>query len=92
MTELLALILGPLGKVLGVVVSLGGLYFWGKYQKSQKEKAQAKAEGLQAQVDIQAGREEVQHETAHAVEETRDRVEAGDAAGVSDAFNSLWDK
>lgn len=92
MTELLSLLLGPLGKILGVVVSLGGLYLWGKYNQSQKEKAQAKAAGLQAQVDIQAGREEVQHEVAQAVEETHAQVEAGDAAGVSDAFNSLRDK
>jgi predicted negative regulator of RcsB-dependent stress response len=87
--EILSLILGPLGKILGVLGAIGGLFLWGKYYKNKADKAQARADGYQAQVEIAQGREEVQGEVAQAVEQTHERVEAGDAAGLSGDFNNL---
>ena len=84
MEMLLSLILGPLGKILGIIVTLGGPVLYGKYYK-----AQARADGYQAQVEIAQGRQEVQYEVDKIVEETHQKVEAGDSAGLSDDFNSL---
>jgi predicted negative regulator of RcsB-dependent stress response len=92
MEMLLSLILGPLGKILGIIVAIGGAILYGKYYQAKAEKAQAKADGYQAQVEIAQGREEVQHEVEKVVEETRQKVEAGDAAGLSDSFNRLRDR
>ena len=92
MEILLSLILGPLGKILGILGTIGGFYLWGKYYKSKADKAEARADGYQAQVEIAQGREEVQHEVEKVVEETRQKVEAGDAAGLSDSFNRLRDR
>ena len=86
---LLSLILGPLGKVLGVLGAIGGFYLWGKYYKNKADKAEARADGYQAQVEIAQGRQEVQYEVDKIVEQTHERVEAGDSAGLSDDFNSL---
>ena len=86
---LLSLILGPLGKILGVLGAIGGFYLWGKYYKNKAGKAEARADGYQAQVEIAQGREEVRHEVEKVVEETYQKVEAGDAAGLSDDFNHL---
>jgi hypothetical protein len=86
---ILSLILGPLGKILGVLGTIGGFYLWGKYYKNKADKAQTRADGYQAQVEIAQEREEVQSEVAQAVEQTHERVEAGDAAGLSNDFNSL---
>jgi hypothetical protein len=92
MEMLLSLILGPLGKIMGVLGAIGGFYLWGKYYKNKADKAEARADGYQAQVEIAQGREEVQHEVEKVVEETRQKVEAGDAAGLSDSFNRLRDR
>jgi hypothetical protein len=89
MEMLLSLVLGPLGKIMGVLGAIGGFYLWGKYYKNKADKAQARADGYQAQVEIAQGREEVQHEVEKVVEETRQKVEAGDAAGLSGDFNNL---
>ena len=89
MEMLLSLILGPLGKILGIIVAVGGAILYGKYCKAKAEKAQARADGYQAQAEIAQGRQEVQHEVDKIVEETHQKVEAGDAAGLSDDFNSL---
>ena len=89
---LLSLILGPLGKIMGVLGAIGGFYLWGKYYKNKAVKAEARADGYQAQVEIAQGCEEVQHEVEKVVEETRQKVEAGDAAGLSDSFNRLRDR
>jgi hypothetical protein len=89
MEMLLSLILGPLGKVIGVLGAIGGFYLWGKYYKNKADKAEARADGYQAQVEIAQGREEVRHEVEKVVEETRQKVEAGDAAGLSGDFNNL---
>ena len=89
MEMLLSLILGPLGKILGIIVAVGGAILYGKYYKAKAEKAQAKADGYQAQAEIAQGREEVQGAVAQTVEQTHKRVEAGDAAGLSDDFNNL---
>jgi hypothetical protein len=86
---ILSLILGPLGKILGVLGAIGGFYLWGKYYKNKADKAQARADGYQAQAEIAQGREEVQDEMAQAVEQTHERVETGDAAGLSGDFNNL---
>ena len=85
----LSLILGPLGKILGIIVAVGGAILYGKYYKAKAEKAQARADGYQAQVEIAQGRQEVQYEVDKIVEETHQKVEVGDAAGLSDDFNSL---
>ncbi|MBU4354007.1 MAG: hypothetical protein KJ822_01525 [Proteobacteria bacterium] len=92
MEILLSLILGPLGKILGVLGAIGGFYLWGKYYKNKAGKAEARADGYQAQMEIAQGREEVQHEVEKVVEETRQKVEAGDAAGLADSFNRLRDR
>jgi hypothetical protein len=92
MEILLSLILGPLGKILGIIFAVGGAILYGKFYKAKAEKAQARADGYQAQVEIAQGREEVQHEVEKVVEETRQKVEAGDAAGLSDSFNRLRDR
>ena len=92
MEILLSLILGPLGKVIGVLGAIGGFYLWGKYYKNKAGKAEARADGYQAQVEIAQGREEVQHEVEKVVEETRQKVEAGDAAGLAGSFNRLRDR
>ena len=86
---LLSLILGPLGKIMGVLGAIGGFYLWGKYYKNKADKAEARADGYQAQVEIAQGREEVKHELDKIVEQTHEMVEAGDSAGLSDDFNSL---
>jgi len=86
---LLSLILGPLGKIMGVLGAIGGFYLWGKYYKNKADKAEARADGYQAQVEIAQGRQEVQYEVDKIVEQTHERVEAGDSAGLSDDFNSL---
>jgi len=92
MEMLLSLILGPLGKILGIIVAVGGAILYGKYYQNKAEKAQARADGYQAQVEIAQGRQEVQYEVEKVVEETRQKVEAGDAAGLSDSFNRLRDR
>jgi len=84
MEMLLSLILGPLGKILGIIVAVGGAILYGKYYKAKAEKAQA--DGYQAQVEIAQGCEEVRHEVEKVVEETRQKVEPGDAAGLADSF------
>lgn len=89
MEMILSLILGPLGKILGIIMAVGGAILYGKYYKGKAEKAQAKADGYQAQAEIAQGREEVQNEVAQAVEQTHERVETGDAAGLSGDFNNL---
>ena len=89
MEMILSLILGPLGKILGIIMAVGGAILYGKYYKAKTEKAQAKADGYQAQAEIAQGREEVQGAVAQAVEQTHERVEAGDAAGLSGDFNNL---
>jgi hypothetical protein len=89
MEMLLSLILGPLGKIMGVLGAIGGFYLWGKYYKNKADKAEARADGYQAQVEIAQGRQEVQYEVDKIVEQTHERVEAGDSAGLSDDFNSL---
>ena len=86
---LLSLILGPLGKIMGVLGAIGGFYLWGKYYKNKAGKAEARADGYQAQAEIAQGRQEVQYEVDKIVEQTHERVEAGDSAGLSDDFNSL---
>jgi len=89
MEMLLSLILGPLGQILGIIIAVGGAILYGKYYKAKAKKAQARADGYQAQVEIAQGRQEVQHEVEKVVEETHQKVEAGDAAGLSDDFNNL---
>jgi hypothetical protein len=42
---ILSLILGPLGKVLGVLGAIGGFYLWERYYKNRAYKAQARSEG-----------------------------------------------
>ena len=92
MEMFLSLILGPLGQILGIIIAVGGAILYGKYYKTKAKKAQARADGYQAQVKIAHGREEMQHEVEKEVEETRQKVEAGDAAGLSDSFNRLRDR
>ena len=89
MEMLLSLILGPLGQILGIIIAVGGAILYGKYYKAKAKKAQARADGYQAQVEIAQGREEVHHEVEKVVEETHQKVEAGDSAGLSDDFNHL---
>lgn len=89
MEMILSLILGPLGKILGIIVAIGGAIFYGKYYKAKAKKAEARADGYQAQAEIAQGRQEVQHEVDQVVEETHQKVQAGDAAGLSDDFNNL---
>ena len=89
MEMLLSLILDPLGKIMGVLGAIGGFYLWGKYYKNKAGKAEARSDGYQAQVEIAQGREEVQHEVEKVVDETRQKVEAGDAPGLSGDFNNL---
>jgi hypothetical protein len=89
MEMILSLILGPLGKILGVLGAIGGFYLWGKYYKNKADKGQVRADGYQAQAKIAQGREEVQGEVAQAVEQTHEKVQAGDAAGLSGDFNNL---
>jgi hypothetical protein len=72
-----------------VLGAIGGFYLWGKYYKNKADKAEARADGYQAQAEIAQGREEVQDEVAQAVEQTHERVETGDAAGLSGDFNNL---
>jgi hypothetical protein len=86
---ILSLILGPLGNILGMLGALGGLFLWGKYYKNKAGKAEARADGYQAQAEIAQGRQEVRDEVAQAVDQTHERVEAGDAAGLSGDFNNL---
>jgi len=64
-------------------------YLWGKYYKNKADKAQVRSDGYQAQAEIAQGRQEVQSEVAQAVEQTHERVETGDAAGLSGDFNNL---
>ena len=89
MEMLFSLIFGPLGQILGIIIAVGGAILYGKYYKAKTKKAQARADGYQAQVEIAQGREEVRHEVEKVVEETHQKVEAGDAAGLSDDFNHL---
>ena len=96
MEMLLSLILDPLVQILGIIIAVGGAILYGKYYKAEDKKAQARADGYQAQADgyqaqveIAQGREGVQHEVDKVVEETHQRIEAGDAAGLSDDFNHL---
>jgi hypothetical protein len=89
MEMLLSLLLGPLGKILGIMVAVGGAILYGKYYQAKAEKAQARADGYQAQAEIAQGRQEVQYEVDKIVEETHQKVEAGDAPGLSDDFNNL---
>ena len=89
MEMLLSLILGPLGQILGIIIAVGGAILYGKYYKAKAKKVQARADGYQAQVEIAQGREEVRHEVEKVVEETHQKIEAGDAAGLSDDFNHL---
>ena len=89
MEMLLSLILGPLGQILGIIIAVGGAILYGKYYKTKAKKAQARADGYQAQVEIAQGREEVRHEMEKMVEKTHQKIEVGDAAGLSDDFNHL---
>ena len=89
MEMLLSLILGPLGQILGIIIAVGGAILYGKHYKAKAKKAQARADGYQAQVKIAQRREEMRHEMEKMVEKTHQKVEAGDAAGLSDDFNHL---
>jgi hypothetical protein len=77
------------GSLLAGALGVLGLLLWGKYYKAKAEKAEARADGYQAQAEIAHGREEVQDEVEKMVEETHKKVQAGDAAGLSDDFNTL---
>jgi len=92
MEMLLSLILGPLGKILGIIVAVGGAILYGKYYQAKAEKAQARTVGYQAQAEIAQGRQEVQYEVDKIVEEPHQKVEAGDAPGLADSFNRLRDR
>lgn len=78
-----------IGGVVAGALGILGLFLGYKYQQNRAEKAEARADGYQAQAEIAQGREEVQSETDKVVEGTHAKVEAGDAAGLSDDFNNL---
>jgi len=84
-----SLLFSKLGGLLAGALSILGLFLGYKYQQNRAEKAEARADGYQAQAEIAQGREEVQHEVDKVVEETHQKVEAGDAAGLSSDLNNL---
>jgi hypothetical protein len=71
------------------MVAMGGAILYGKYYQTKAEKAQARADGYQAQAEIAQGCQEVQYEVDKIVEETHQKVEAGNATGLSGDFNNL---
>lgn len=78
-----------LGALLAGAVGILGLFLGYKYQQNRAEKAEAKADGYQAQAEIAQGREEVQDAVDKAIEGTTQKVQAGDSVGLSDDFNNL---
>jgi hypothetical protein len=86
---ILSLLFSKLGGILVAVIGAAGFLLNLKWQKHKRQQAEARADGLQTQVEIQEGRQEVQHEVHKVVEDTRKKVEAGDAPGLSDDFNKL---
>jgi hypothetical protein len=78
-----------LGGIVAGALGILGLFLGYKYQQNRAKKAEARADGYQAQAEIAQGREEVQDEVDKVVVETHKKVEAGDAAGLSNDFNTL---
>jgi hypothetical protein len=90
--SIIALIFSKLGGLAAAMGGLLALWLWGKWNKRRAEKAEARADGLQAQIAIQDERERIQDETDQQVKKVDDMVQAGDAPGLSDAFNRLRDR
>ena len=82
-------------KLGGLVAAVGGvlaLLLWGKWNKRRAYKAEARADGLQTQIDIHDAREKIQDETDQHIKKVDEMVQAGDALGLSDAYNRLRDR
>ena len=82
-------------KLGGFLAAAGGvlaLLLCGKWNRRRAEQAEARAGGLQAQIEIQEGREKIQDETDQQIKKVDDMVQAGDAPGLSDSFNRLRDR
>ncbi len=86
---ILSLLFSKLGGVIMAVLGAGALLLNLKWQKHKRQQAEARADAAETKIEIQEGRQEVQHEVAEVVEKTREKVEAGDSAGLSDDFNNL---
>ena len=86
---ILTYLFSKLGGIVAGALGILGLFLGYKYQQARAEKAEARADGYQAQAEIAQGREEVQDEVDKVVEKTHQKVQAGDAAGLSNDFNTL---
>ena len=82
-------VFSKVGAILGAVGLLFGLWLRGSWNKRRAEQAEARADGLQTQIDIHDAREKIQDETDQQIKKVDEMVQAGDAPGLSDAFNRL---